>query len=82
MYGPVDERLKPEFLDELKEISADCAGPLLICFDFNQIYQAADKNNNRLNFWLMRRFRQALDDIGVDELCLHGRLYTWSNERR
>lgn len=78
----MDDRLKPEFLDELREIAADAAGPMLICGDFNQIYQAADKNNNRLNLRLMRRFRRALDDIAVDELFLHGRLYTWSNERR
>lgn len=79
VYGPVDDRLKPEFLDELREIAADAAGPMLICGDFNQIYQPADKNNNRLNLRLMRRFRRALDDIAVDELFLHGRLYTWSN---
>ena len=30
----------------------------------------------------MRRFRRALDHMAVDELYLHGRLYTWSNERR
>lgn len=30
----------------------------------------------------MRRFRHALDDMQVDELYLHGRLYTWSNEKR
>jgi hypothetical protein len=81
-YGPVDDGLKPEFLDELRAISADCPGSLLVCGDFNQIYQATDKNNSRLNFRSMRRFRRALDDIGVDELYLHGRLYTWSNERR
>ena len=30
VYGPVDDRLKPEFLDELKEVHAACPGPLLI----------------------------------------------------
>lgn len=82
VYGPMDEGLKLDFLDEIRAISADCVRPLLIRGDFNQIYQAADKNNSKLNLRLMRRFRHALDDIGVDELFLHGRLYTWSNERR
>lgn len=84
VYGPVDESLKPEFLDELREVHADCPGPLLICGDFNMIYQAADKSNDRLNLRSMRRFRRALDAhaLQVDELYLHGRLYTWSNERR
>jgi endonuclease/exonuclease/phosphatase family metal-dependent hydrolase len=43
------------------------------------IYQAQDK---RLNLAAMRRFRRALDAMVVEELYLHGRLYTWSNERR
>lgn len=30
----------------------------------------------------MRRFRRTLDALAVDELYLHGRWYTWSNERR
>lgn len=30
----------------------------------------------------MRRFRRAIDDMSISELYLHGRLYTWSNERR
>lgn len=46
------------------------------------IYQAQDKNNSRLNLSAMRCFRRTLDAMAVDELYLHGRLYTWSNERR
>lgn len=30
----------------------------------------------------MRRFRRVLDDCQLEELYLHGRLYTWSSERR
>lgn len=30
----------------------------------------------------MRRFRRVLDDCRLEELHLHGKLYTWSNERR
>lgn len=82
VYGPVNDTRKLEFLGELRAIKADCPGPLLVCGDFNMIYLAADKNNDRLNRRDMRRFRRALDDMGVDELYLHGRLYTWSNERR
>jgi hypothetical protein len=41
VYGLVDDHLKLEFLDELREVHADCPGSLLICGDFNLIYQAA-----------------------------------------
>jgi hypothetical protein len=45
------------------------------------IYQAADKNNSNLNGALMGRFRRFLDDTSLKEIPLHGRKYTWSNER-
>jgi hypothetical protein len=81
-YGPVDQHLKDEFLDELRDAHADCPGPAVLCGDFNMIYQAADKSNDRLNLRSMRRFCRAIDDMQIDELYLHGRLFTWSNERR
>jgi len=81
VYGPVDDQLKPGFLDELRATRVACPGPLLVCGGFNLIYQASDKSNDRLNLRSMRRFRP-LDDCQLDELYLNGRLYTWSNERR
>jgi endonuclease/exonuclease/phosphatase family metal-dependent hydrolase len=82
VYRLVLEDLKPAFLDELREVHAEATGPLLICGDFNQIYRAIDKNNNRLNLRSMCRFRRLIDDCQLDELYLHGRLYTWTNERQ
>jgi len=70
------------FLNELRDLRAATNIPLLIFGDFNLIYQATDKNNDRLNLRAMRQFRRALDDMQLQELHLHGRLYTWSNERR
>ena len=81
VYGPVDDNLEPDFLAEIREVGADFPSPLLFSADFNMIYRAQDKNNNRLNLAAMRRFRRALDAMALDELYLHGRLYTWSNER-
>jgi endonuclease/exonuclease/phosphatase family metal-dependent hydrolase len=46
--------------------------------DFNMIYQACDKNNPNVSRRVMGWFRRALDDLG---LPLHGRCYTWSNDR-
>jgi hypothetical protein len=73
--------LKPNFLSELIDIKTDCPGSLLVCGDFNLIYQAADKSNSRLNLCSMRQFRRTLDAMDVEEIYPHGRLYTWSNER-
>jgi hypothetical protein len=38
-----------------------------------------DKNNNRLNMRLMKRFRQVIDANQLMELDLQGRKFTWSN---
>ena len=65
----------------LREVRASCLGTWLAWGDFNLIYQAADKNNQRLNRRMMSRFRSFLDDTELQEIHLRGRLYTWSNER-
>ena len=80
VYGPVREEDKGAFLDELHQARAACHGPWLVVGDFNMIYQAADKSNDRLNLRSMWRFRRTLDSLQLSELYLHGRRFTWSNE--
>jgi hypothetical protein len=53
----------------------------MVCGDFNMIYKAEDKNNNRLNMRMMSHFCHFLDDVDLLELHLQGQLFTWSNER-
>jgi exonuclease III len=83
VYGPSSNSSseKTAFLQELRDIRAACAGPWLVCGDFNLIYQAADKNHGRLHRGLMRAFRDTIDVLQLQELHLSGRLYTWSNGR-
>jgi len=68
VYGPVDDLLKPAFLDEIRAARASSQDPMLVCGDFNLIYQAACKSNDRLNRSSMRRFRRAIDDVQLSEL--------------
>ena len=81
VYGPQGNHEKLLFLDELSEIRATCQDTWLVWGDFNLIYQAADKNNTRLNRRMMSSFRHFLDEVELQEIRLRGRLYTWSNER-
>ena len=81
IYGSSDLALKESFLQELEGLATLCLGACLICGDINLIYQAQDKNNNRLNRRLMSRFRHSIDVLSIEELHLHGRRFTWSNER-
>jgi endonuclease/exonuclease/phosphatase family metal-dependent hydrolase len=81
VYGPQTDQDKVEFLEELLHFKNSVAGPWMVCGDFNMIYLAADKNNARLDRRNMRRFRSFLDAAQLEELHLHGRRFTWSNER-
>lgn len=68
VYGPVLDAMKPAFLSELRVIAADCPAPLLVCGDFNLIYQGTDRSNSWLNLASMRRFRRTLDAMAVEEI--------------
>ena len=45
------------------------------------IAAAADKNNSKLNMRLIRRFHRFMANLELRDMYLHGRRYTWSNER-
>jgi hypothetical protein len=81
VYGPVNDNDKVTFLGELPALRNNRCGPWLLGGDFNMIYRATDKNNARLNRRLMGAFHRMLQELELSELHLHGRLYTWSNER-
>ena len=53
----------------------------LILGDFNLIYQAEDKNNTNLNRRLMGSFKATIDDLGLKEIKLNDRHFTWTNEQ-
>jgi hypothetical protein len=75
VYGPQDDAEKVTFLQELRDTRASLVGPWVLCGDFNLIYQAHDKNNDRLSRRMMGRFRHFFNDLELDELHLHGRLF-------
>jgi hypothetical protein len=79
VYGPQETQEKIQFLQELREVRAQCIGPWLVAGDFNLIYRDEDKNNPNLNQAIMGRFRKWIDDMAVSELPLHGRKFTWSS---
>jgi exonuclease III len=72
---------KVAFLAELRQFGATVSGPWMLCGDFNMVYRAQDKNNDRMDRHCMRRFRAFLNQARLDEIFLVGRKYTWSNER-
>ena len=81
MYGPHRDDEKLGFIEELREVRANCPGPWMLAGDFNMIYCSEDKNNENINRAMMGRFRHFVNDLELKEILLLGRRYTWSNER-
>ncbi|XP_073363170.1 uncharacterized protein [Aegilops tauschii subsp. strangulata] len=81
VYGPQDDAAKLEFLAELHDVRESRVGPWLIGGDFNMITSASEKNNSNINHRSMSRFRRFIADEELRDLYMHGRRYTWSNER-
>jgi hypothetical protein len=78
--GPTIDQDKPAFLSELREIRQSRLGPWLLSGDFNMMYGAKDKSNDRLDRRWMGQFHRFLNDVVLKEIHLNGQLYTWSNE--
>lgn len=49
VYGPTNHADKDDFLQVRRDVHANYLGPWLLCGDFNMIYQACDKNSDRLH---------------------------------
>jgi hypothetical protein len=81
VYVPSCEDRKDEFLAELNLLRSIRSEPWLLCGDFNWIYRAKDKNNDRLDRRRMGQFRHFLNESLLKEIHLQGHLFTWSNER-
>jgi endonuclease/exonuclease/phosphatase family metal-dependent hydrolase len=81
VYGPQTREEKLSFLFELAERRSLCPGPWLLLGDFNMIFYAEEKNNDRLDRFMMTRFRHFVQEHEIKDLYLHGRRFTWSNER-
>jgi hypothetical protein len=80
LYVPSHYEDKPTFLVELHDLQQVRISPWLLAGDFNMIYHAQDKSNDRLNICLMGQFRRFLNDTMLQEDHLNGRLFTWRNE--
>nr|XP_020196053.1 uncharacterized protein LOC109781868 [Aegilops tauschii subsp. strangulata] len=68
-------------LEELSARELLFPGPWMAIGDFNMILNVADKNNSLLDRRIMGKFKRFVDDNTLKELFLHGRRFTWSNER-
>lgn len=81
VYGPTDSASKDALFVEMISHKPLPGVPWLASGDFNQIYQARDKNKWNVNRSRINRFRAALKSCEHKEIHLQNKRFTWSNER-
>jgi hypothetical protein len=81
VYGPQTDQDKISFLQEITNIRQQIMEEWLLIGDFNLIYRAEDKNNQRVNMRMLNRFKSTIDNLELKPLELIGRRYTWCNDQ-
>jgi endonuclease/exonuclease/phosphatase family metal-dependent hydrolase len=81
VYAPCEHHAKAAFLEHLLTHEPDDGVPWLVAGDFNLTRDPADRNNDNFSAAEAELFNNAINDLGLIELPLRDRLYTWSNKR-
>lgn len=83
VYGPSSPHTRVEFLEEIKSHKPQDATPWILGGDFNITLTIQDRNRpaNSADWRNTRQFAQLVSDLGLLNLNLQGRTFTWTNER-
>jgi exonuclease III len=79
IYGPSQADRKDDFLQWFSNISMPDDTDWLIMGDFNFIRSPNDRNKPGGNISEMFKFNEAISNLGLVEIPLKGRKFTWSN---
>lgn len=79
MYGPCEHNDKAEFIDWFSNIHMPPDVDWIIMGDFNFIRDPNDRNKPGGDVNEMVLFNEAISNLGLIELPLKGRKYSWSN---
>lgn len=81
VYGPSNQRDKHLFFNELGQAKPTMPMPWLIAGYFNVTLNLQERSNTGYPVQQMMRFRSLVNSLGLIDLPLQGRKYTWSNDR-
>lgn len=79
VYGPCTPEGKRLFPDWLKDIQMSPSIDWMILGDFNLIRNLENRNKPGGNLIEIFRFNAAISQLGINEIVLQGRKYTWSS---
>jgi len=81
IYAPCTPNGKREFLNWFKGQEATEDQDWIIVGDFNLLRRPEDRNRDGADLNEIFLFNEAIDEIGLVEIPLHGRKYTWTNKQ-
>jgi exonuclease III len=79
VYAPCIVQGRLDFLDWFGSIDMVDDIDWLIVGDFNLIRKQSDRNKQGGNIANMLNFNAAISNLRIEELKLHGNIFTWSN---
>jgi hypothetical protein len=82
VYGPYDAEGKIAFSEWLENIHMPDDIHWLVVGDFNLIRKSKDRNRPRGNTSEMLLFNNAISSLGLVDIPLHGRKFTWTNKQQ
>lgn len=81
VYGPCVHEEKRNFVDQFDNIQMPHEVDWLVVADFNLIKNPSDRNRLGGNATEMLGFNEAINSVGIMEIPLHGRKFTWTNKQ-
>ncbi|CAN6352985.1 unnamed protein product [Urochloa humidicola] len=81
VYAPADHRASLDFLEDLEALARSVTGRWVILGDFNLTRGADENSNGNSNRALSDAFNECINTLGLIDIPLLDRLYTWSNHR-
>lgn len=82
IYGPCVAEDKATFISWLENIQMPDEVDWLLIGDFNFYRKPEDRNRPGGNVGDMLQFNSAISALGVVEIPLHGRRFTWTNKQQ
>jgi hypothetical protein len=81
VYGSCVHEEKRSFVDWPSNIQMPDDCDWLLIGDFNLIRNPSDRNMPGGNISEMLWFNEALNSLGIIEILIHGRKFTWTNKQ-
>ncbi|KAL5560653.1 hypothetical protein UlMin_036864 [Ulmus minor] len=80
-YGPHNRRSKLEFWGSLRVMASRFDGPWLVIGDFNAVLCSSERVGGRVRDPLANYVLEAMDNLGMIELNISRREFSWRNRR-